>query len=243
MPSPDLENTEMSTVDRAQHAERFRRLHDGPEILILPNAWDAVSAALMADAGAKAIATSSGAVSWSRGYADGGQLPLPVLLTAIRDIKRVIAVPLTVDIEGGYTEDMGELADNVARVVDAGAVGINFEDGTNSPDHHARKIEVVRKTAQRLNVDLFINARIDVYLHEITTGHSAFIETVRRSKMYHQAGADGIFVPEVSDHELVGQLAAKIALPLNIIGRAGAPAAAQLQALGVRRLSSAAILY
>jgi len=138
---------------------------------------------------------------------------------------------------------MGELADNVARVVDAGAVGINFEDGTNSPDHHARKIEVVRKTAQRLNVDLFINARIDVYLHEITTGHSAFIETVRRSKMYHQAGADGIFVPEVSDHELVGQLAAKIALPLNIIGRAGAPAAAQLQALGVRRLSSAAILY
>ena len=110
-------------------AATFRALHVGPEILVLPNAWDAASAAVMEDAGAKAVATSSAAVAWAHGYADGDVFPVPLLLTAIAEIARVLKVPLTADIEGGYTDDLAELAETIKAVVDAGAVGINLEDG------------------------------------------------------------------------------------------------------------------
>lgn len=215
-------------------AETFRKLHEGPELLVLPNAWDAASAALMQDAGAKAVATSSAAVAWAHGYADGDVLPRPALLATISEIARVISVPLTADIEGGYTDDLSELAETIRAVAGAGAVGINLEDGARSPDLHARKVEAARKAAS----DLFVNARIDVYLRG-GEGDEALAETLRRAEAYRQAGASGIFVPGPVDETLIGVLASESGLPLNVMGRAGAPPAARLQALGVRRLSSA----
>ena len=118
----------------------FKQLHAGPQILVLPNAWDAASAALMEDAGAQAVATSSAAVAWAHGYADGDLLPVPTLLAAIGEIARVLKVPLTADIEGGYSDDLQTLAETVKGVIGAGAVGINLEDGARAPDLHARKI-------------------------------------------------------------------------------------------------------
>lgn len=217
-------------------ADTFKTLHEGPQILVLPNAWDAASAAMMEDAGAKAVATSSAAVAWAHGYADGDVLPVPTLLAAIGEMARVLKVPLTADIEGGYSDDLAMVADTVRGVVAAGAVGINFEDGGRSPDLHARKIEAVRKAA---GPGLFVNARIDVYLRGLAEGEAALAETLRRAELYRSAGADGIFVPGPTDDALLQTLAREIALPLNVMGRGGVSPAGRLQELGVRRLSSA----
>jgi 2-methylisocitrate lyase-like PEP mutase family enzyme len=216
-------------------AAAFRKLHEGPEILVLPNAWDAASAALMEDAGAKAVATSSAAVAWAHGYADGDVLPRSALFSTLSEIARVTRVPLTADIEGGYTDDLSELAEVIKGVIGAGAVGINLEDGPRDPALHARKIEAARTAA---GGSLFINARIDVYLRG-GSGEEALAETLKRAALYKDAGADGIFVPGPADEALIAELAKQIALPLNVMGRGGVSKASKLQALGVRRLSSA----
>src|SRR5436189_2501480 len=111
-------------MDQKTTAEAFHALHRGPEILVLPNAWDAASAAIMADAGAKAVATSSAAVAWTHGYPDGDLLPLPKVLATIEAVTRVVSVPVTTDIEGGYTDDLRELAETIKAVIGAGAVGV-----------------------------------------------------------------------------------------------------------------------
>ena len=217
----------------------FRALHAGPEILILPNAWDGASAALMADAGARAVATSSAAVAWSHGYPDGDALPVDRLLATLESVVETVDVPVTADIEGGYSDDPLEVGETIARVIDAGVVGINMEDGQGEPDLLARKIAAAREAAARAEVDLFVNARIDVYLHGLAEGEAALAESLRRAALYRDAGADGIFVPGPVDPALIARLVEGIALPLNVMGRGGAPRAAELQALGVRRLSSA----
>ena len=217
----------------------FRSLHAGPEILILPNALDAASAALMADAGAKAVATSSAAVAWSHGYPDGDLLPVDRLVATLESVVATVGVPVTADIEGGYSDDPAEVAETVARVIDAGVVGVNMEDSLGDPELLARKIEAARGAADRAGVDLFVNARTDVYLHRLAEGDAALDEALRRAELYRSAGADGVFVPGPVDVELIRKLVAGVALPLNVMGRAGAPSATVLQDLGVRRLSSA----
>jgi 2-methylisocitrate lyase-like PEP mutase family enzyme len=224
-------------------AEVFHRLHAGPDILVLPNAWDAASAALMADAGARAVATSSAAVAWAHGYPDGDALPVDKLVASISEMRRVVSVPLTADIEGGYTDELDALARTVTAVIDAGAVGINLEDGARDPELHAHKLEAARRAADRTGVRLFINARIDVYLHRLAEGERAVEETLARAERYRSAGADGIFVPWPTDAALIGRLAAGIALPMNVMSRGGVPPAAELQSLGVRRLSSATGMF
>ena len=225
------------------HAQTFHDLHAGPEILILPNAWDAASAALMSDAGAKAVATSSAAVAWARGYPDGDLLPVPILLQVITETAKAVKVPLTADIEGGYSDDLTTLSQTIKGVIGAGAVGINLEDGARSPDLHARKIEAARKAADQAGLALFINARIDIFLRGVEDGEAGLTETLRRAALYREAGASGIFVPGPSAAEFIGRMAAGIDLPLNIMSRKGVPIAGDLQALGVRRLSSATGLF
>ncbi|KRA65601.1 PEP phosphonomutase [Caulobacter sp. Root656] len=220
-------------------ADRFHALHAGPDVLLLPNAWDAASAALMADAGAKAVATSSAAVAWARGYADGDAVPVAAVVDTVASIARVVSVPVTADIEGGYTDDLPTLAETVKAVIGAGAVGVNFEDGRRDPDLHARKIQTVRATADKAGVDLFINARTDVYLAKLAEGEAALAETLRRAALYADAGANGIFVPLPIEEDVLSRLAAGVALPLNVMGRPGMPSAQRLAELGVRRLSSA----
>ncbi|MCR5878289.1 isocitrate lyase/phosphoenolpyruvate mutase family protein [Phenylobacterium sp. J367] len=225
-------------MEQRARAETFAKLHrDG--ILVLPNAWDAASAALMADAGAKAVATSSAAVAWAHGYPDGDALPMEKVIATVAGIVRSVDLPVTCDFEGGYTDDPAELAANIARVLDAGAVGINFEDGGRDPDLHARKVAAARAAADRAGVPLFINARTDVYLRGLAEGEAAFDETVRRAKLYAEAGASGIFTPGAKDEALIGRLAAAIPLPLNIMLLPGLAPAPRLAELGVRRLSSA----
>jgi 2-methylisocitrate lyase-like PEP mutase family enzyme len=220
------------------HADTFAKLHQGPDLLILPNAWDAGSARIIEHSGAKAIATSSAAVAWAHGYPDGEALAPEQLLAIIREIARVVSVPVSADIEAAYASDAEAAAAFAARVIDAGAVGVNIEDGNSPPVLLAAKIEGLRETGAKKGVDLWINARVDVYLRKLVEGEGAYPETIARAKRYTEAGASSIFVPGVADKELIGNLAREIKLPLNVLAWPGLPDAATLKSLGVRRLSA-----
>src|SRR6267154_942733 len=148
-------------------AKTFHSLHEQNDILILANVWDAGSAKVIEDAGAKAIATSSAGVAWALGYPDGDILPPKMLADLTARITDAITVPLSVDIEGGYSKNPQKVAENLKAIIDAGAVGINIEDREGAPELLAKEMEKARQAAERSGVDVFINARTDVYLAEI----------------------------------------------------------------------------
>lgn len=221
----------------------FRSLHQGPGLLLLPNAWDAVTARLIENLGAKAIATTSAGLAWSRGYPDGNALPEDELLAAIRAVARVIRVPLSVDIEAGYSEEAGAVARLVARLLDIGVVGINIEDGAGSPDLLCEKIAAIRDHVARSSGDLFINVRTDVYLRGVASGEAAIEEVISRSSRYRAAGGDGLFVPGLAAADAMAAIAAAIApMPLNVMAVSNLPPVGTLQQCGVRRLSAGSAL-
>lgn len=218
-------------------AETFHRLHR--DFLILPNAWDAGSARLIESCGAAAIATTSSGLGWSCGYPDGNAIPIAVLARAVAAIERVISVPLSVDVEGGYGGDPDAVGRNIAAILDSGGIGINLEDGNDPPDLMIRKIAAARAAGQRAGVRLFVNARTDVYLHALVPKERMAEESIARAGRYAKAGADGIFVPGVIEPDAIRAIAQAVApLPLNAMLRPGLPAAATLKELGVRRLSA-----
>lgn len=218
-------------------ARIFHDLHQNG-LLVLANAWDAGSARLIESLGARAVATTSCGVAWSHGYPDGDALPMDRVVWTVASIARAVRVPVTADVEGGYSDDPAGVAANVARVIEAGAVGINLEDGAASVDLTCRKIEASRRAAERLGVDIFINARCDVYLRGLAPAGQQVAETLRRAALYRDAGASGLFAPGVVEAGEIRELAANAGLPLNVMARSGLPGGAGLAALGVRRLSS-----
>lgn len=220
----------------ADSAARFHQLHQ-QGLLLLANAWDAGSARLIESLGAPAIATTSAAVAWSHGYPDGDLLPIQVLAATAAEITRVIRIPLSVDFEGGYSSDPAVVGENVALLINAGAVGINLEDGNGHPDLLCAKIEHVKRTAARLGVNLFVNARTDAYLRDLVPAERRLEESLVRAARYRAAGADGIFVPGVTDPATITTLVSAVKLPLNVLARPTLPPSSELAALGVRRLS------
>lgn len=223
---------------KAETAAIFHRLHEGPEPLLLPNAWDAGSARLMESLGAKAVATTSAGVAWTHGYPDGDVLPVRMLVSTIVAIARAIRVPLTVDVEGGYSDDPAAVEETVARIVEAGAVGINIEDGGASPDLLCLKIERAKRAGQHFGIDLFVNARTDVYLRGLAPEGKRVGEVLSRATLYRNAGASGLFVPGLREPTEIKAVAADAGLPLNVMAWPGLPAARELAQLGVRRLSA-----
>jgi 2-methylisocitrate lyase-like PEP mutase family enzyme len=223
------------------HATTFRALHEPGQFLTLPNAWDAGSARIIESCGALAIATSSAAVAWARGYPDGEALSAQELVAAVESIARVISVPLTVDSEGGYSSDPAQVAENIFAIANAGGVGINLEDATDPPDLLCAKIEAAKRGASKAGIDLFVNARTDVLLEQLVPAAEALDAIVARAARYRDAGADGIFVPLISSADDIRAVAAAIApLPLNVMAIPGLAASAELKGLGVRRLSAGA---
>ncbi|WP_327580507.1 isocitrate lyase/phosphoenolpyruvate mutase family protein [Nonomuraea sp. NBC_00507] len=215
-------------------AALFRALHHGGAVLVLPNAWDAASAAVIEGAGAQAIATTSAGVSWANGAPDAHGLSRERMAAAVGRIVAAVSVPVTADIEGGY----GDVAATVRAVIEAGAVGVNLEDSGGapllSPKDQARRIAEAREAADAAGVDVFINARTDVYLAGIPGDQPAEVE--ERARVYADAGADGLFVPGLLDLDAIARLAGG-PLPLNVMAGPGAPAVAELAAAGVTRVS------
>jgi 2-methylisocitrate lyase-like PEP mutase family enzyme len=216
--------------------ETFAKLHD--DFLILPNAWDAGSARLMQNAGAKAIATSSAAVAWTHGYADGEAMPPALALQTVRAIAAATDLPVSADIEAGYAADARAAATRAVEVLDAGAIGINIEDGTGAPDILSAKIEAIQKAARSKGAQIWINARVDVFLKGLMKGEEGLKESIRRAKLYSDAGASSIFVPAVVETAALQELTSNIKLPLNVLAWPGLPDAAALKQLGVKRLSA-----
>jgi len=215
----------------------FHALHQ-EGILLLANCWDGGTARIAALAGAKALATSSAAVAWGHGYADGSQLPTSLLLETVRDIVRASALPLTVDIEDGYSSDPEVVGQFVGQLAQAGVVGINIEDGGDTPELLARKIRAARAAAKTAGIDLFINARCDVYLRGLAEPGARVAEMLRRAALYQEAGASGLFAPGVTDEGEIAALAKGTTMPLNVLARTKLAAPARLAELGVRRLSA-----
>lgn len=216
----------------------FRHLHQQAAPLCLPNAWDAGSACLIADLGAQAIATTSAGVAWSLGYRDGDVLPLDEHLACIKRIQRVIDVPLSVDMEGGYSANPITVGDTVARFMDAGAVGINLQDASAPPELLCEKIIAARAAAARAGIDLYINIRTDVFARQLVAAEQRVEETLKRAQAYRNAGADGIFVLGAVTMDEIRRIASGTELLLNVIAWPGLPPVPELAALGVRRVSA-----
>jgi 2-methylisocitrate lyase-like PEP mutase family enzyme len=231
---------------QSDKAAAFRGLHaEGPEPLVLVNVWDAASAKLVEQAGAHALATSSSAISWSLGFPDGNRLPPALAMEALARIVAATDLPVTADVEAGYAGQDGAFDDallerTIQAVLAAGAVGINIEDSggemLTDAAEQARRIAIVRTVAEESGVRLFINARTDTYLSG-QFPESEFEETLRRVPGYLAAGADGIFVPGVTDLHVLHELSRRIPAPLNALAGVGAPSVGELHDAGVRRIS------
>lgn len=236
----------MNTPEQRQGANAFRAMHHG-EMLVLPNAWDAMSARVFEEAGCRAVATTSAGVSWSLGYPDGERIPWGEFLGATRRIARCLSVPLTVDCESGFSATAAELGERVREIIGTGAAGINLED---SRDHQAhallplesavQRIAAARAAAEREGVPIVINARTDFYLLAGASGLPvSFADVVHRCRAYLAAGADCVYPIGLGDIHLIRQLATELRAPVNIMGRPGSPTLPELRAAGVARVSTA----
>jgi 2-methylisocitrate lyase-like PEP mutase family enzyme len=216
-------------ADQQAKADRFRRLHFEPPILVLPNAWDVASAKLLAALpGCRALATTSAGVARSLGYEDGEQAPRDVMVEAARRIAEAVELPVTADLEAGY----GDPAGTAQAAWNAGLVGINFEDSPAdvllSVDEQVAHIAAIRAAAP----SLVINARVDVFIN----GSGDVDEAVERGNAYLGAGADCVY-PILCPPAAIADLAARIDGPVNILAERGVPEAFELHALGVARMT------
>jgi len=234
----------MTAASQAEKARQLLALHHGPRILLLPNAWDVASARIFEDAGFPAIATSSAAIANSLGYADGERISRDEMLAVVERIARAVNVPVTADAETGYGEKPEDVAKTARVVIAAGAVGMNLEDSPNSGPPRlyeislqTEKIRAALEAARSAGVELALNARTDVYLSEIGEPATRFEATVARLNAYRDAGAPSLFAPVVKDLETIGRLARAMRGPLNILATKGTPPAAELERLGVARIS------
>ena len=225
------------------HAERLRALHRTPPMLVLPNAWDAASARLIEAEGFLAIATTSAGVAAALGYPDGGIVPTNEMLEAIVRIARAVNLPVTADIEHAYGATPAAVADVVLRVIAAGAVGINLEDcvpGASDLEPLALqtdKIKAIVKASTKAGVRVVINARTDGFLRGFGAPETRLGVAIERGKAFLEAGADCVFVPGVRDAATIGALVKGIGGPVNVLAVDGSPSIAELEALGVARVS------
>lgn len=229
-----------------QKASRLLELHHAQEPLVLLNVWDAASACVIEQAGFPAIATSSAAVANALGYADGQHLPWLEMTEAIRRIAEAVRVPVTADIEAGFSADLQQLERAIEQVLEAGAVGINLEDalpghGDRGPlyslPEQVERIRMVRKTSKRLHTHLVVNARTDAYWEKGRQEEEALRHTLERGQAYLEAGADCIFVPGLRKPEHIRAVVQQWHAPVNILAGPGVPSIPELAELGVKRVS------
>jgi len=225
-------------------AESFRSLHHGPTILVLANCWDVASARVLEAAGVPAIATSSAGVAFSLGYPDGQRIARDEMLAVVARVAKAVKVPVTADVESGYGPRPEDAARTAQAVIEAGAVGMNLEDSTEESDTAlievslaVEKIRAVREAGSRAGVPLVINARTDVYLNQVGAPDSRYDHALRRAAAFRDAGADCIFLPGVREPELIARFVKDLKFPINILAGPGSPAIAELQRLGVARVS------
>ncbi|GIH89804.1 isocitrate lyase/phosphoenolpyruvate mutase family protein [Planobispora siamensis] len=225
-------------------AALFNSLHRTGNALVLANAWDVVSARLIEEAGAAAIATTSAGVAWALGAPDGDKLDRDRAIDLIARVASAVEVPVTADIESGFADKPEGVGETVRGVLEAGAVGVNIEDSTDDAsaplrpvEEQAARLAAAREAADAMNVPLFINARVDVFIRAVGDPADRLRTALDRAAAYLAAGASGVFVPAVTDPQTVSALVQGVDGPLNILAGPGAPSIGELSALGVARVS------
>jgi 2-methylisocitrate lyase-like PEP mutase family enzyme len=230
-------------LNQNEKAKSFAKLHERGNPIVLFNAWDAGSAKTVLEAGAQAVATSSWAMAVAQGYPDGENIPLMLLEKLVGRIVASVDAPVTVDFEGGYSEDDNELTVSVSRLLDLGVIGINFEDrvvkgkGLYSAKRQAERIAIIRKVAERKGVALFINARTDLFLGRGGAPSDEVPYAIERAAIYAAAGASGFFIPGLADDALIGRIADAVTIPVNVMMMDGVSPVNELAKLGVARVS------
>ena len=234
----------MSDIEKQKaQALAFRAMHRGPKVLVLPNVWDVASARILEEAGFGAMATTSAGIAFTLGYPDGQKISREEMLARVARIVRAVKVPVTADVEAGYGNHPEDAAETARGVIEAGAVGMNLEDGTNRPGQlvelslQLEKIRAVREAGLKSGVLVVLNARTDVYLEQIGAPETRYGETVRRLLAYRDAGADCVFAPGLRDPETISRLVRDVQCPLNILAGPGFPSLPELEKLGVSRVS------
>ncbi|GAA4041679.1 isocitrate lyase/PEP mutase family protein [Parerythrobacter jejuensis] len=222
--------------------DAFAALHQSGEPLVLFNIWDAGSASVVAEAGAKAIATGSLSLAGAQGFDDGEAMPFEALLATVRQIAGASDLPLTVDFETGFASDLEVLATNARALHEAGAIGCNLEDRLIGQGGLRGVAEQCERIAAVAAAGLFVNARTDAFLGPLMAGENpnqpALVEqAIARAAAYRQAGAGCFFVPGLSDPDLIAQLCGAVDLPVNVMRLDGMPSNAAMGALGVARIS------
>ena len=227
---------------------QFYQLHHLPGLFVLPNVWNAKSARLVEEKNFPAIATSSAAVADSLGYEDGEQMPFNTYRFIIQRILASTNIPLTVDLEMGYGLSADDIYNNILSLINLGVVGINLEDSTIERGHRilkdaatfAQTLSTIRSRLIADDLQLFINVRCDTYI--LNVGNKSQ-ETRERLKHYEQSGADGIFLPCISDEQDIREAVKATKLPLNVMYIPGLPGLDELETLGVKRVSMGPYLY
>ena len=230
--------------EQKKKADAFRAMHRGPNALLLPNVWDVASARIIEEAGFAAIATTSAGIAFSLGYPDGQKISREEMLARVGRIARAVKVPVTADAEAGYGDRPEDAGQTARQAIEAGAIGMNLEDGTGNPEHplvdlslQLEKIRAVREAALKSGVLLVLNARTDVYLDQVGPAETRYDETIKRALAFRDAGADCIFVPGVRDADTISKLVKDIQAPVNILAGPGSPSVPELEKLGVARVS------
>ena len=224
-------------------AQKLQSLVTGPEILVLPNVWDAGSTRIVADAGFQVIATSSAGIAWSLGYADGEKIQRNDMLFMVQRISHTVDLPVTADMEAGYGENPEAVAETLLETLKAGAVGANFEDSLSKPKGRellefklsVERIQAARVAANSVDVPFVINARTDGFYG--SRNDDPFDEAVQRANAYLEAGADSVFVPFVHNKNLITRLVKEIDGPVNILIGPSSPTIPELKEIGVARAS------
>jgi 2-methylisocitrate lyase-like PEP mutase family enzyme len=236
----------MDTATQRELARAFRDRHTrtaaGP--LVLPNAWDAASTVIYEAAGFEAVGTSSAGIAATLGVPDGEILSRDEMLAVVERIAHCVTIPVSADVEAGYGDTVEAVAETVRRTIDAGAVGINLEDGTDDPatglvecERHARTIRAARAVADDADVPLVINGRTDVFWRDVGAASERVERAIERANAYYEAGSDCVFVPGVTDPVVIESLVDGIDGPVNVLGGPGAPTVSELDELGVARVS------
>lgn len=234
----------MANLQQLKKAESFLTLHSANEPLLLVNVWDVASARIIEEAGFSALATTSAGIAFAHGYPDGQKIPSSRMFEAIAEIAAAVNVPVTADVEAGYGPTPEDAARTARAVIDAGAVGMNFEDATGDPAKplfdlplQLERIRAIREMSVKAGVPLVLNARTDVHLLQIGDPAKRYDETLRRTSAFRDTGADCIFVPSLRDAQTIGKLVTDLRCPINILCGPGSPSVAELSALGVGRIS------
>jgi len=230
--------------DQVKKAEALRRMHFGPEALVLVNAWDVASARIIEESGFPAVATTSAGIAFAHGFPDGQAIDPRVMIRAVAAIADAVHVPVTADAEAGYGASPQSAADTARQVLLSGAVGMNFEDATGDSKQplaelslQVERVHAIRGVATETGIPLVLNARTDVYLLQVGDPATRYDETLKRLIAYRDAGADCVFAPGIRDAQTIARLVKDVGCPVNVLAAPGAPSISELNALGVKRVS------